>query len=233
MKTLLTATFVAVFSFASHSANAQEYAGQRYVGISIGQIKNDYCDFVRFDTNDDALSFTRTCPDTDDDGIKFYVGHNLHKNFAVEAGFIDFGEFKPNLATTRYATFDGDNFSAGDVLASNSLPAKTSGNSLFVAGIWKIHVHPKVALFGKVGLHRWDIEFKIKSARFGIDFDTDDNGVDLFYGIGGEVAPFPNNKIKLRMEYEMFPTEAFGLPDADERNAFDFESFSIGITYAF
>jgi len=216
MKTLLMAAFVAVFSFASHSANAQEYAGQRYVGISIGQIKNDFCDFLHFTAGDSIL--TRTCQDKDTDGIKFYVGHNLHKNFAVEAGFIDFGEFKSTY-TVGFASRPRVTF----------IPEKTSGNSLFVAGIGKIHVHPKATLFGKVGLHRWDIEFKIDN----VGDSTDDNGVDLFYGIGGEVAPFSNNKIKLRMEYEIFPTEAFGLPRGEERNAFDFESFSIGITYAF
>jgi len=221
MKNLLTAAFVAVFSFASHSANAQEYAGQRYVGISIGQIKNDFCDFLHFTAGVTRVTrVTRTCPDKDTDGIKFYVGHNLHKNFAVEAGFIDFGEFK-SIYTVRVRSTTAQR---GFVISE-----KTSGNSLFVAGIGKIHVHPKVALFGKVGLHRWDIEFKID----GVGDSTDDNGVDLFYGIGGEVAPFSNNKIKLRMEYEMFPTEAFGLPKDEERNAFDFESFSIGITYAF
>jgi len=232
MKNLLMAAFVAVFSFASHSANAQEYAGQRYVGISIGQTKNDFCDFIRYvvaENSDFDFTFTRTCPDKDT-GIKLYVGHNLHKNFAVEAGSIDFGEFKSTYGHNLHATVDiGDRYSAGDVLASGFHSAKTSGNSFFVAGIWKIHVHPKATLFGKVGLHRWDIESKICSdySSVGVRRSPPTDCV------GGEVVPFSNN-IKLRMEYEMFPTKAFG-PPSDSRfdDAFDFESFSIGITYAF
>jgi len=196
---------VAAFSLVPHPANAQEYVGQRYFGVSIGQAKLEY------DSCDEGPAWTWTnCPDKDT-GIKLYAGHNLHKNFAVEVGFIDFGEFKPVLV------YNG----------TDRALVKVSGKSLFIAGMGKVHVHPKAALFGKVGLHRWDIE--VEAEEFGSGIDIDDDGVDLFYGIGGEVAPFSNAKIKLRAGYEMFTAEDFN----NSGNDIDLEFLSLGIVYAF
>lgn len=123
MKTLLMAALVAALSLASHSANAQEYAGQRYLGFNIGQTKVDYCD-------SSSTTTLTNCSDKDT-SIKLYVGHNLQKNFAVEAGFIDFGEFKlPNYTFFAFGNKD-------------SLSVKSSGNSLFVAGMGKSMSIPK------------------------------------------------------------------------------------------
>lgn len=62
-------------------------------------------------------------------------------------------------------------------------------------------------------------------------------GETKFGGIGGEVAPFSNKKIKLRMEYEMFELENFYDTDdlfqlTDDLDT-DLEFLSIGITYTF
>lgn len=76
-------------------------------------------------------------------------------------------------------------------------------------------------------MHRWDIEAEVFQEGFFVG-DVNDDGVDLFYGIGGEVTPFTNERIKLRMEYEMFTAQEFnGGWD------FDFEFLNIGIIYAF
>ncbi|MDD9811134.1 MAG: outer membrane beta-barrel protein [Gammaproteobacteria bacterium] len=219
MKTRIAIAFVAVlfaivaFSLAPHPANAQEYVGQRYFGVNIGQAKAGYA------SCDEGPTLTWTnCPDKDI-GIKLYAGHNLHKNFAVEAGFIDFGEFKPRLAVSG-----GRRIDRGLI--------KISGKSLFIAGMGKVHVHPKANLFGKIGLHRWDIETGIEweePGRWPPQPDVDDDGVDLFYGIGGEVAPFSNEKVKLRVEYEMFTADDFNNSGSD----IDFEFISVGVIYAF
>jgi len=217
MKTRIAIAFVAVlfsiaaFSLAPHPANAQEYAGQRYFSVSIGQAKAGYA------SCDEGPTLTWTnCPDKDI-GIKLYAGHNLHKNFAVEGGFIDFGEFK-----SKFAFDDNGRINRGLI--------KISGNSLFVAGMGKVHVHPKAFVFGRIGLHRWDVEIGIvEDGIFAPVRDVDDDGVDLFYGIGGEVAPFSNEKIKLRVEYEMFTAEDFNNSGSD----FDLEFISVGIVYAF
>lgn len=101
--------------------------------------------------------------------------------------------------------------------------------SLFIAGLGKIDVHPKATLFGKVGLHRWDIAVETVDLRDGFGISNDDDGVDWLYGIGGEVAPFTNERIKLRAEYEMFTAQETFNDGWD----FDFEFLSIGIIYAF
>jgi len=205
MKNLFMAAFIVAFTLTLQPANAQDDVGRWYLGGGIGQIKlDDYC-------NSSATITVTNCSGTDT-GVKLYGGYNFHKNFAMEGGVIDFGELKATATRTD---------------DQRSLPVRTSGNSFFAAGMGKIHVHPKATLFGKAGVHRWDVE--VKTDITGIDVGVDDDGVDFFYGIGGEVAPFPNEKIKLRAEYEIFRVENFRDSGADS----DFEFLSLGLTYTF
>jgi len=211
--------FIAAFTLSS--ANAQDDVGRFYIGGSIGETK-----FGDFGARDDFCdSFGRGIIDCSnkDTGVKFYGGYTPHKNFAVEGGFIDFGEVK-----ATYVLDDNGRLTRVTI--------KTRANTFFLAGMGKISVHPKATLFGKFGLHRWDWEID----SIPVDGDgayLEDDGVDLFYGIGGEVAPFSNKKIKLRMEYEMFELEnfndkLFGRELTNDLDT-DLEFLSIGVTYTF
>ena len=200
MKNPLMAVLATVVTLTlTQPANAQS-VGDGYLGGSIVQTTvDDYCD-------SGATVTVTNCSD-DDTSVKLYGGYNLHKNFAVEGGYIDFGEVK----------------GTGTLTSGFSSPVKSSAKSFFFAGIGKIHIHPKANLFGKFGLHRWDAEVETNLV------DIDDDDVDLFYGIGGEVALFPNQNIKLRLEYEMFELENFISSGTDA----DLKSLSLGIIYTF
>jgi len=215
------AAFAVALTFALQSANAQDDVGRFYLGGSIGQTKidDDFCD---------VLIRPKPNCDNKDTSAKLYGGYNIHKNFAVEIGYIDFGEYQMNLSIEDRGTYS---------FSRTRLTLKQSINSFFFAGIGKINVHPKITLFGKIGLHRWNTHTEWVFTNFGMwnglgivhnwydnqGSTVDSKDTDYFYGIGGEVAPFSNQKIKLRMEYEMF--------EFDGNRYLDF--LSLGVTYTF
>jgi len=141
------AAFAVALTFALQSANAQDDVGRFYLGGNIGQVEAD--DFCVSDGTIDGITFTTSCDDKDT-GAKLYGGYNIHKNFAVEIGYIDFGESQITISNV-------------DRVVRGRTTTKESTNSFFFAGIGKIHVHPKVSIFGKIGLHRWDAEYRWKS----------------------------------------------------------------------
>jgi len=215
MKNLFMATFVVAFTFTlSQPAGAQDDVGRWYIGGSIGQTKvDDYCD-------SSAIVTVRNCSDTDT-GLAIYGGYNLHENFAVEGGYIDFGEV---TATFRINSADAIN--------------KDELWSLFGAGVGKINVGERVTLFGKAGLHRWTADKTLTNAN---PMGFDDDGVDLFYGIGGQVS-LPGDKFKIRLEYQIFKVgdpyegEVFSIGGSAYEfvgNSTDVKLLSIGLTYTF
>ncbi|MDD9800685.1 MAG: outer membrane beta-barrel protein [Gammaproteobacteria bacterium] len=221
MKNLFMAAFVVAFTFALQPANAQDDVGRWYLGGGIGQSEeDDYCD----GSSTLALGsgrITVTNCDGKDTGVKLYGGYHFHENFSVEGGYADFGETKGGgiidgtfQTSTGSRTFNNDPFTV-----------KEEASSLFGAVVGRINVRPKVTLLGKIGVHRWDYELTPGGAA---TIPSSDNGVDLFYGIGGEVAPFPNEKIKLRAEYEMFK-----LDDVNDTADGDISLLSLGLTYTF
>lgn len=208
------AAFAVAFTFALQSANAQDDVGRWYVGGSIGKSKfsgialDDFCDSV----------FEATKCSDKDTSVKFYGGYTPHKNFSVEGGFIEFGQAKIIYGSGQF-----------------TVTVESGVKSFFLAGMGKIRVHPEAILFGKFGLHQWQWDLGLDQGD--VDLDLEDDGVDLFYGIGGEVAPFSNKKIKLRMEYEMFELENFydthDLVELIDDIDTDLEFLSIGVTYTF
>lgn len=191
--------------------SAQNDVGRWYLGGGIGQAEvDDFCD-----GSDTRLTLT-TC-DGKDTGIKLYGGYHFHENFSVEGGYADFGERKANGTVNgniNGRTFNNDPFTT-----------EQEYSSLFGAVVGRINIQPKVTLLGKIGIHRWDWKLTPGGAA---TVSRSDDGVDFFYGIGGEVAPFPNGRIKLRAEYEMFK-----LNDVIDVVDEDVKFLSLGLTYTF
>jgi len=215
MKNPTVAALVVAFTFAlTQPANAQNIGGDRYIGFSIGETELD-------DACESGATVTVTSCDDKDTGFAIYGGYNFHENFGVEGGYIDFGEAKVT-ATLNNATFTG----------------KDELWSFYGAGIGKINVSEKVTLFGKIGFHRWEADRKLSSAN-SISFD--DDGIDLFYGVGGQVS-LPGDKFNIRLEYQIFEVEdpykgeTFAFGDTAYRTAGssnEVSFMSLGITYTF
>lgn len=206
---------VAVTFTLTSAANAQSHQST-YVGFSLGQTKLD--DACR---NNAAIDFP-AC-DAKDGGMAAYGGWDFHGNFAVEGGYIDFG----NRKTTTLIKSGGDSFKTKNKL-----------RSVYIAGIGKVHWGERVTLFGKIGSHWWKADAKLSNAdpaKFG------DEGNDVFFGVGGQLS-LPGGKFKVRLEYQIFEVkDAYkgkrflvnnrGLRVAGSYNEFRF--LSVGLVYAF
>ncbi|MDD9851562.1 MAG: outer membrane beta-barrel protein [Gammaproteobacteria bacterium] len=193
----------------AQGVGAQDEAGGKYIGFSIGQSEIDgYCD-----------GFT-VC-DGKNTGAAVYGGYNFHKNFAMEVGLAYLGESRRTVPFNSIA-----------VTQRNEIA------TFYAAGVGKINASETVTLFGKAGVHRWNIE----SGYTNITPSTlEDDGIDFHYGIGGS-ASLPNDKIKLVLEYQVFRvTDVYqgrivtignqtGAVAGSDR---DIKQFNIGLTYTF
>ena len=97
----------------------------------------------------------------DPTGFEIFVGNRFSENLAVEASYIDFGESSDGIPPEWH--INSDTFTVG------------------VLGI--MPVNPGLDLFGKIGLHMWDLE--VTEDGFGILAEGD--GQDIFFGFGANI----------------------------------------------
>lgn len=148
------------------SAQAQAHNTGMYMGASIGQAKGrDACD---------QLAGLGVSCDDKDRAWKLFVGFDVAPGFAVEGGYVDFGNFRA---------------SSGPIAAD--IEAKTWQ----LAAVGTIPMQG-FSLFGKAGIHRWDAELR------GTGFGADDNGTDFMFGFGAGLE-FTRN-LGMRVEWERF-----------------------------
>lgn len=209
----MAALAVAVTLTSAANAQSQESG---YAGFSLGQTELD--DACRGNA---AISLP-AC-DAKDRGMAAYGGWDFHRNFAVEGGYIDFG----NRKTTTVIKSGGDSFKTKNKL-----------RSVYIAGIGKVHLGESVTLFGKIGSHWWRADAKLSNAD---PAKFSDEGSDVFFGVGGQLS-LPGGKFKVRLEYQIFEVkDAYkgkrflvnnrGLRVAGRYNEFGF--LSVGLVYAF
>lgn len=189
MKKYVLATILALFILPAQ-------AGNFGIGASIGQA----------DVDNLADGLPTVSEDNTDTAFKVYGTYSVNKNFGVEFGYLDYGDFKVDFG--------------GQFLG---ITGKVDGFALFGAAVGKIPVGAKTTLFGKLGLARSDIDI---SATDGIIKVSDsETSNDLFYGVGAEFAV--GQKVKIRVEYELFTD--VGPSDSDS----DIDIFSVGFTRSF
>ena len=142
---------------------------QGYGGIGFGQTSlNGALD----------CDIAATCDD-EDSGFKIFAGYQVNKNFAVEGGFIDLGQY----------TFSTPGLFSGSAEAT----------SLFVHAVGIIPLGPQASLFGKFGIHMWDAE---ESGQvFGAPFSISDDGTDPSFGFGFQ---WDFGKFSARLEWEEY-----------------------------
>lgn len=189
------AAAVAVAFVFAQSAGAQDEVGSKYIGFNIGQANaDDYC------------GNAAACDD-EDTGAAFYGGYNLHENFAIELGVASLGDF----------------ISSGTIRGTSTFAElQDEFGTIYVGGASKIKANDRVVLFGKAGVHWWSTESKIDTSA--VTYTLKDNGINLFYGIGGQVALPPSDKYKLVLEYQVFQVR-----DAHKGQVLTFDRNTIGI----
>ncbi|MDW7748882.1 outer membrane beta-barrel protein [Halomonas sp.] len=177
-----------------------------YLGAGIGHasLDNDSLDQL-----DDAGYST----DDSDTGYKLFAGYQFNPNFAVEASYLDFGEFTADAAIT-----DGVN------VASESVKAEAEGFGFALVG--KLPIQNGFSVHGKLGMIAWDGDaydtVKVNGQTF-IDTKLSADGTDPFYGIGAE---YEIDRIMMRAEYERYDL-------SDSGEDFEIDLFSASIGYRF
>ena len=123
-----------------------------FIGAGIGNSEYD------FDNSEEPNSF------------EIYGGAKIDKHFAIEGGYIDFGE-------AEHKDF-----------SSISVDASSFGGALRAI----FPVADTVELYARIGIHAWDAESEV------LGRSDDNDGTDLFYGIGGNLYLVDNLGLGLR-----------------------------------
>ncbi len=127
-----------------------------YVAGSVGQASVD-------ETIDSTFSI-----DDEDTSFSLSAGYSFNDYFAVEGGYIDFGEVS-------------DSFSIAGV--TGKVKAEADGWDLALVG--SLPVSEKFSLTGRAGYLFWDADIKATATGLPSISDNED-GNDLFYGVGAE-----------------------------------------------
>ena len=189
--------FFAFFALSFQSVKSE----QMYVGI-------DYLN-NKIDTGVTNISSTL---DEKDSGYSLYAGLPLTESMDLEVSYNDFGEASLSGVNGNQFKYDGTTY---EFTATASLAVKAT--SIGVAAKQKLKLSEGIMLYGKLGVHQWDSEFKVSSTDTSASLD--DDGADVFYGAGLEVSM---SNLKGRIGYSLY--------DLDGE---DIDSFNVGFTFNF
>lgn len=192
-----------IASFQTAAAHAGD--SKFYIGAGFGQ--------SNYDTGVSGLTGTAS-HDKKDNGYKLFAGYNFNKFVAVEGHYADFG--KTSLSGNTGDTFvhDGTTYS----FLANNVTLTSNASSLGLAGVFSYPVTNAITPFAKLGLHYWEDDGKASSSV--ANYNDGDDGTDLFFGIGMNIAI--NESLSARVEAERYRF------DDDE-----LDYFSIGLQYNF
>jgi OOP family OmpA-OmpF porin len=171
---LLTTTLAAVLLAGASVAQAQDSGF--YAGVGAGQA---LVDERAYDDEDTAFSV--------------FGGYQFHRNFALEAGYTDFGSLEPDVAGTDL---------------------ELSSASLTAVGI--LPFTERFSGYAKAGFQRWELDRAIP----GLTGTAKDDGTDPVYGVGLQYRF--NDLVALRGEYTRSEVEDLDVDAAQVQVRFDF-----------
>ena len=153
--------------FSSQSLKAEEtyvFGGAKLFNYGI-----ESSDLQAINTSLIALGFSSSTTKTDNQGVGFDIGlgFNMSDNFAIEAGYVNYGTLEINTSTT------------GPV---ENLKLEIKGSGLTGAGVLKFG-DDKENFYVKGGMHSWELDGKI-TASLGSSTEPLGSGTDLFGGVG-------------------------------------------------
>lgn len=177
-----------VAAFAAAPAAAQGVGP--YAGFNLGVSSSS--DFEDFCSDVPGSSCTKNPM-----GFKILGGYQFNPNFAIEGGYYSSGDFDIT-AFSSTVTFDATTF--------------------FVEAVGIIPVNPTVSLFGKLGIHFWDVEAS------GPGGSVSEDGSDPVYGFGAKFAV--SKTAAIRVEWERYETSQGG-------DSFNINFLSAGVELKF
>lgn len=208
MKRLIATAALAGLVASPAFAQSYQYSPAEgpYLGAGIGYATMD---------NDTLDELDNLGLDTDDSdtGYKLFAGYQFNPNFAVEASYLDFGDFTANATVT-----DGVNTATADIEGS------IEGFGFALVG--KLPIQSGFSVHGKLGMIAWDGDVSGTARLNGdviYDGESGEDGTDPFYGIGAE---YEIDRIMMRAEYERYDI-------SDSGEDFEVDLFSASLGYRF
>ena len=153
-------------------------------------------------------------PEGDDISVGLRAAYSFNENVAVEFAYFDYG-----IAEDNYVDSFGDDIH--DELKSSSMNLGLKGS---------IPLASNMSVFGRFGFARWDWEITETDSSFpGEEFNGDDSGTDLYYGVGMDFKL--SEQVKLGAEFTYLEMDI----DAGDNSSVDNEvrNFAIFVGYNF
>jgi OOP family OmpA-OmpF porin len=158
---LLAAAVGVALSLSAVTVNAQESTSGFYAGAGVGQ---SFVDEGRYDDEDTAFSV--------------FGGYEFNRYFALEAGYVDFGELEPTIAGPS-----------------------AEADSTYLVAVGSVPITDKFSAYAKAGWNRWNVDTRVPV----LIGSTDDSGSDPTYGVGVQYRL--NDRVAFRGEYSRFELE--------------------------
>ena len=177
--------------FIAGAANAKDSGW--YLGAGVGQV--DYDSPISESEADANLAYNgitgTTSIDDTDTGWKLFGGYQINRNFALELGYVNLGEFGLDIDFTA------------PVAGSANASIEVDGFALSGLGI--LPIGDKFGVFGRVGAYAWEANADATVSVSGIgtvSLSDDEDGTDFFYGIGAKYDFMEN--FGARVEWERY-----------------------------
>ncbi len=184
------AVVAAVMALVALAGTPAHAGGGIYLGLGFGPTATDA------ETADlDDGSLTSASLDDEDDALQAFVGYRFNGIVALELGYTDAGELRfDGVSDGSQVLLDG--YDAGPVAAT--IETQLAALQVLVG----VPLGP-VRLYGRAGGHFWAADGGLTNAGFDYDlddFDLEESGTGLIYGVGVAVHPLP--KLGLRAEWQ-------------------------------
>lgn len=190
------------FALGLGMASGMAYAGEWYLGAGVGQSSMQ-------DVNCNDPTLTSCSLDKTDTAWKVYGGFQFLPYAAVEFGYVDLGEVTSSGTDVFFGPFNAAfKTTAFDVALVGTLPL---GNV--------------VALQGKIGAARWDVDDS--GTIGGIYTAVNESGTDLVFGVGARFNVMKN--LAIRAEWERFKN----VGKEDTSGQFDIDLLSVNLIATF
>lgn len=190
---IISASLLAALSFTAY-AEENVYIGAEYLSG---------------DMDTGISNVTGASLDENTNGYKILIGYKANETIAIEGFYADFGEAKLSGSPGDTFVYDGLGYI---FLANGTLKYEVTG--LGIAGKFNANISDKFNLNASIGLLSWTSTVSLTG--YGSD---DDNGSDLFFGIGATYDI--TDKVGIGVGYEVYQ---FG-GDTD----IDMKSLNLGI----
>jgi opacity protein-like surface antigen len=191
-----------------------------YIGLDVGRSKLEASASSQFFS---AADGSRSGDDT---GYRFRAGYQFSANFALELGYVDFGQFTARNIEAYCAT-------QGGATCFYDLDSSTDGG--FVNLLWSWRFHPGWSLDTRLGafnanVHNTEQETGVPGSRV----RSSDTNTALMYGLGVSYEITP--RLGVGLEFSEYEQIGLGLGLGGGPAIFDLGSSrlaSLGITYRF